>query len=57
MLMKKQIYHNKSTVYLTLEQRRVIAKSGKTVQQFYSDLTDMYSSFSSLTRSFWNHLL
>jgi hypothetical protein len=35
---------NKSTVFLSPEQRRVIEKSGKSIQQFYSDLTDMYAS-------------
>jgi hypothetical protein len=35
---------NKSTVFLSPEQRRVIEKSGKSIQQFYSDLTDLYAS-------------
>jgi len=35
---------NKSTVFLSPEQRRVIEKSGKSIQQFYSDLTDMFAS-------------
>jgi len=36
----------KSTVFVSPEQRKLIAKSGKTLQQFFTDLLSMYVSHS-----------
>jgi len=41
--MEKTSRHDiKSTVFMSPEQRKVIEKSGKTVQQFFTDLLDVY---------------